>query len=307
MKLNYRPEIDGLRGIAVLPVILFHAGFSLFQGGYVGVDIFFVVSGYLITSIILKDLETNNFSFLNFYQRRARRILPALIVILLISLTFCFILPPDDLKNFCKSIISSLTFWSNFQFSFESGYFATPSEYKPLLHTWSLSIEEQFYITYPIFFAFFYKINKKLLLFLLTFILIISLFFSQWGGNINFSYPYLEKKLFFYSETFLSTFMMPFGRVWELAVGGVSSILLNYHFNFFDFKNNKYRTILLNILSFVGIILIFFSIFFLSKYTPYPSFYTLLPTIGTMLLILFCQCKFAVPKPNPRNYRTFPV
>ena len=133
MKSSYRPEIDGLRALAVLPVIFFHAGIEAFNGGYVGVDIFFVVSGYLITSVILKDIEREKFSITYFYQRRARRILPALITTIALSLPIAVILlPPSDLENFAKSIISSLTFWSNFQFSSESGYFATPGEYKPL-------------------------------------------------------------------------------------------------------------------------------------------------------------------------------
>ena len=153
MKNLYRPEIDGLRALAVLSVIFFHAGIEVFQGGFVGVDVFFVVSGYLITTIILKDIEKGKFSLTYFYQRRCRRILPALLVTIILSFPIALILlPPNDLQNFSKSVISSLSFWSNFQFSSETGYFATPGEYKPLLHTWSLSIEEQFYIFYPLLF-----------------------------------------------------------------------------------------------------------------------------------------------------------
>ena len=201
MKFYYRPEIDGLRGLAVLPVILFHASFGLFKGGYVGVDVFFVLSGYLITSIILKDLERKNFSLANFYNRRARRILPALIVVITATLVFSYILPPNDLKNYSKSIISSLTFWSNYQFTFETGYFDTHSQYKPLLHTWSLSIEEQFYIIYPIFFVLIFKLNKKIILYLLLFILFINLLFLQLGGNIKFTYPYINEEFSFNSKS----------------------------------------------------------------------------------------------------------
>ena len=133
MKNYYRPEIDGLRAIAVLSVIFFHAGINIFKGGFVGVDIFFVISGYLISTIILKDIEKGKFNIKYFYQRRARRILPALIITIALTLPFTLLLlPPEDLQNFSKSIISSLTFWSNFQFSSESGYFETPGEYKPL-------------------------------------------------------------------------------------------------------------------------------------------------------------------------------
>ena len=131
----YRPDIDGLRAIAVLSVILYHAGIEIFKGGFVGVDIFFVISGFLITSIILKEIRTGKFSISKFYERRARRILPALTTVILISIPFAiFLLPPEDLNSFAKSSISSLTFWSNFQFSLETGYFDTPGEYKPLLH-----------------------------------------------------------------------------------------------------------------------------------------------------------------------------
>ena len=149
MNFKYRPEIDGLRALAVISVILFHAGLPLFKGGFVGVDIFFVISGYLITSIILKDIDKNNFKITKFYERRARRILPALIIIVIFSSVFSLIFfNSEDLIFFFKSAISSLTFWSNVQFHNEADYFAKTSEFKPLLHTWSLSIEEQFYIVF---------------------------------------------------------------------------------------------------------------------------------------------------------------
>ena len=288
MKSSYRPEIDGLRALAVLPVIFFHAGIEAFNGGYVGVDIFFVVSGYLITSVILKDIEREKFSITYFYQRRARRILPALITTIALSLPIAVILlPPSDLENFAKSIISSLTFWSNFQFSSESGYFATPGEYKPLLHTWSLSIEEQFYILYPLFFVFFFKINKKKIHLLILIILFLSLFFAQWSGNLNFKYPFIDEDLLFYSNSSFTEFMMPFGRIWELALGATCAFLINSKNNYFQAKGEK--ILLFNFFSSIGIFLIFFSFFYLSKDFPYPSFYTLIPTLGTALLILFSQ------------------
>ena len=116
---NYRPEIDGLRAIAVLPVIFFHAGFSLFDGGFVGVDVFFVISGYLITSIILKEKKEGKFTICNFYERRIRRILPALFVLIFICLPFAwFWLLPNDLEDFIGSVIAASTFWSNFLYSF---------------------------------------------------------------------------------------------------------------------------------------------------------------------------------------------
>ncbi len=178
----YRPEIDGLRALAVMPVIFYHASYPFFSGGYLGVDIFFVISGYLISYIILDDLTRNKFSILNFWKRRAKRILPALLsVIIFASLLSYFYIPNNEIKVFSNSIVSSLFFYSNFFFQFNTGYFDFAAEYQPLIHTWSLSIEEQFYILFPIFLLLFYKNNYKLLLFI---ILILSLSFAQWGGYL---------------------------------------------------------------------------------------------------------------------------
>ena len=290
MKSSYRPEIDGLRALAVLPVIFFHGGIEIFKGGFAGVDIFFVVSGYLITTLILKDIENKKFSLTYFYERRARRILPALIITIIFTIPFTLVLlPPLDLLNFSKSIISSLTFWSNFQFSNEAGYFTTSGEYKPLLHTWSLSIEEQFYILYPLFFIFLFKIGKKFLILTISFIIFLSIAFVQWSGNLNFQYPFIDEEFLFYSNSAWSEFMMPFGRIWELGFGAICAFLLSSNDFFINVKKNGWRTTFFNILSFVGIFLIFLSFFYLSKNFPYPSFYTLIPTIGTCLLIIFCQ------------------
>jgi peptidoglycan/LPS O-acetylase OafA/YrhL len=145
--LNYRREIDGLRALAVVPVILFHAGIETFSGGYVGVDVFFVISGYLITSIIVKDLQSGSFSLSGFYERRARRILPALFLVMAACIPFAWIaLPPYDMREFSESLIAVPIFASNFLFWMQSGYFGTAQELKPLLHTWSLAVGEQFYV-----------------------------------------------------------------------------------------------------------------------------------------------------------------
>ena len=175
MKLNYRPEIDGLRAIAVVSVIIYHAQIffldhKIFKGGFIGVDIFFVISGYLITSIIYKELiTTGNFSFKNFYERRIRRILPALLVVILASLPFAWIyLLPHSLIDFSKSILYSLGFSSNFYF-WHSGeqYGAESSLFTPFLHTWSLSVEEQYYILFPVIFLITFKYFKKYLIHIL--------------------------------------------------------------------------------------------------------------------------------------------
>ena len=150
-RLPYRPEIDGLRALAVVPVILFHAGIPGFAGGYVGVDVFFVISGYLITSVILADLAAERFTFLDFYERRARRILPALLVVMLATVPFAWMwLDPHALSEFGKSLGAAAVFVSNLLFLRDTNYFGQAAELKPLLHTWSLGVEEQFYLLFPL-------------------------------------------------------------------------------------------------------------------------------------------------------------
>nr|WP_246771782.1 acyltransferase [Pseudomonas syringae] len=166
--LGYRPEIDGLRALAVIPVILFHAGLPLFSGGFVGVDIFFVISGYLITSIIIAEKIRGRFSLINFYERRARRILPALFVMMLICLPVAWLtLDPSDLKYFAKSLVAVPTFSSNVLFWLESGYFDATAELKPLLHTWTLAVEEQYYLFFPLLLMLAWGLGRKWLIVLL--------------------------------------------------------------------------------------------------------------------------------------------
>ena len=285
---KYRPEIDGLRAIAILPVIFYHAGLQIFSGGYVGVDIFFVISGYLISSIILSEIETGKFSIINFYQRRARRILPALFCVILISTPFAwFILLPADLELFGNSAFSALTFWSNYIFYFEIDYFETSSKLKPLLHTWSLSIEEQFYIIYPILLIFFFKFGKKTFIIFLIISAITSLTLAQWAGNLKFTYPYFEKEFLFFNQSSLTNFFLPIGRIWELIIG----ILIAFYI-----KKNGQPNRFNEILTLFGLMLIFYSVFTFTPETNYPSFHTLLPTIGTGLLILFMNSKTFIHK-----------
>jgi peptidoglycan/LPS O-acetylase OafA/YrhL len=151
-QLRYRPDIDGLRAVAVIPVVLFHAGVGIFSGGYVGVDVFFVISGYLITSIIASELDKGSFSIPAFYQRRVRRIFPALVAVMLFcALVGYMILTPTDYQTLGKSVLAASFFVSNVFFWKEVGYFAAPASEMPLLHTWSLAIEEQFYLFFPVF------------------------------------------------------------------------------------------------------------------------------------------------------------
>ena len=174
--MKYRAEIDGLRALALLPVILLHAGFEWFSGGFVGVDVFFVISGYLITTIIISELADGQFSIINFYERRARRILPALFFVMAACLPFAWLwLTPADLRDFGESLVAVSTFSSNILFWWESDYFDAASELKPLLHTWSLAVEEQYYILFPIFLMLTWRLGIKWVLILLSAVFVISL------------------------------------------------------------------------------------------------------------------------------------
>ena len=200
MNIKYRPEIDGLRAIAVLSVIFYHAqlslnNFEVFKGGYIGVDIFFVISGYLITSIILKELIlTKKFSFRYFYERRVRRLIPPLVFVILLSIPLAWIyLLPSSLVDFTKSALYSLGFTSNYFFYFsELDYFDTDGLYKPLLHTWSLAVEEQYYLIFPFFLIFLYKFFRNKILLIFISILSLNLLLVQFSGNLKFEYPFIE-------------------------------------------------------------------------------------------------------------------
>src|SRR5210317_2228868 len=273
MKVVYRPEIDGLRAIAVVAVILYHAqitilGHQPFKGGFIGVDIFFVISGYLITSIILKELvTTGTFSFKHFYERRIRRILPALLFIMLVSLPFAWIyLLPNSFIDFSKSILYSLGFTSNFYFHYSGQeYGAESGLLKPFLHTWSLSIEEQYYILFPIVLLFTFKYFRKYLIHILILGFAASLGLADWGSRNHPSFNF---------------YVMP-TRGWELLAG---SILAYFEIT----KGKRSENKLLNLIfPSVGIILIGHSILFFNDGIFHPSFYTLSPIIGVCLMIWF--------------------
>ena len=264
--MKYRSEIDGLRAFAVLPVVFYHAGFKSFGGGFVGVDIFFVISGYLITSIILNELNTNSFSLKKFYERRARRILPALISVILFTSFLSFIfLTRNELSSYFKSVISSILFFSNFYFYKTVPYFKSEADLEPLIHTWSLSIEEQFYIVFPITMLFFFKFLKKYIFLFLISSFLISLFVCQFLAFKNLN---------------ILNFYFSLSRAWELSLGGICAYLTIY-------KNFKFSKFSKNFFSTLGIFVILFSIFFFKDKTNYPSVYALIPTFATSLVILF--------------------
>ena len=273
MKISYRPEIDGLRAIAVGIVILYHSKISLFghkyfEGGFIGVDIFFVISGYLITSIIFKELiTTGSFNLKYFYERRIRRILPVLLFVMLVSFLFAWMyLLPISFIDFSNSILYSLGFSSNFFFHYSGQEYASPSGlYKPFLHTWSLSVEEQFYIIFPATLLITFKYFRKYLAHILIIACLISLGLAEWTSR---NYPSLS----FY---FLHT------RLWEFLAG---SILAYYEVTRGQRSNFK---ILNLILPLVGLLLIAHSVFFFDDEIFHPSILTLSSIIGVCLIIWF--------------------
>tara|TARA_B100000925_G_scaffold281712_1_gene253768 strand:- start:1393 stop:3342 length:1950 start_codon:yes stop_codon:yes gene_type:complete len=262
MSLKYRSEIDGLRAFAVIPVILFHAGWSLFSGGYIGVDVFFVISGYLITSIIMIDIQNKRFSILDFYERRARRILPALTFIIFITAPFCFrYMLPVELNGYFESLISVVFFGSNIYFWRESGYFDVGVEEKPLLHTWSLAVEEQYYLFFPLLLLYLWRFNKKKVFWLIFIMGCLSLILS-------------EVLLFLGKQT--ANFYLAPSRVWELFTGSLAAFLYQ------EKKNTP-----CNIKSFLGLVLILIPMIIFDEHTPTPSRYTLIPVLGALLVILY--------------------
>ncbi|MFT5117312.1 MAG: peptidoglycan/LPS O-acetylase OafA/YrhL [Kiritimatiellia bacterium] len=275
---NYRPEIDGLRAIAVLPVMLFHAGIGPFSGGYIGVDIFFVISGFLITNIIYRDVSEGKFTFSGFYERRARRILPTLYFVLFVSiLAAWFVLIPVDFIDFSRNLIGSVTFSSNITLWLQQDYFDQAAELKPLLHTWSLAIEEQYYLFFPILLIVLYRYAKNRIFLVIFSIMLLSLCLSHWGA---------------YNKPSSTYYLLP-TRAWELLVGSIIA-LLHYQDNWshVQHKINKYA----NLLSIMGLVLVVLPMVTYDEHTPFPSMWTLPPIMGAVLLILYSQPKTIVYK-----------
>jgi len=271
--MKYRREIDGLRAVAVIPVILFHAGFKTFSGGFVGVDVFFVISGYLITSIILKEKYLGTFSLLNFYERRARRILPALFTVILTCLPFAWLwMMPQELKAFGRSLTAVSLFVSNVLFWRETSYFGIVAELKPLIHTWSLAVEEQYYLIFPIFILMTWRFGVRCISLILIITFFLSLVAAQWASS---------------SQPSANFFLLP-TRGWELLIGVFIALLFSkYGDDPCNTLKIKWQQLVRQSGSIGGLILVLYSIFVFNETTPFPSLYALAPTMGTALIIVF--------------------
>ena len=260
-RLAYRPEIDGMRAIAVAAVVLYHAGAAGFRGGFVGVDIFFVISGFLITSLIRKHVEAEDFSFTEFYERRVRRILPAFIVML----AFCclvapFVLLPEDLRQFFDSVLGSILFVSNMLFAREYDYFGQAPIYNPLLHVWSLSVEEQFYIALPVLLVVVHRLRRWSATIVVSALAIASFVLSIWMVR------HRPEVAFYVAPT----------RAWELLLGSLLALGA-----FPRLRHQHVRTFV----AATGLALIVGSIALLSEYHSFPGANALYPCLGAALII----------------------
>ncbi len=262
-RVKYRPDIDGLRALAIIPVIFFHAFPTIMPGGFVGVDIFFVISGFLISNIILQALQRGDFSFRGFYANRIRRIFPALLVVLLTCFVVgWFFLLPDEYAQLGKHIVGAAAYVENFVLRREAGYFDVRSSLKPLMHIWSLGIEEQFYLTYPLFLWLVWRVRQNL------FDVLLSLAFLSFGLNI-----------WQVHCDVVAAFFFPQTRGWELMVGGAIAC---WYLSGRQFRSTSVR----NACSVAGTLLIVLAIFLIHERDLFPGWWAVLPVSGASLLIL---------------------
>lgn len=257
----YRPDIDGLRSVAVVPVVLYHAGVAWMPGGFVGVDVFFVISGFLITSILLSELDSGKLSIAKFYERRVRRILPALFVVMAATLGMGWLwMSPGQFLDLSGATLSVILFSSNVLFWRQTDYFAPASEENPLLHTWSLSVEEQFYLFFPLLLAAAWRLKKEAVFWLIAAATIASLCLSEWASR---------------QMPVANFYLLPF-RSWELGAGVLCAFLCRYR-----------EVTPSNILAFLGLAAIVSSILLFDESTRFPSLYAAVPVIGTCLLLVY--------------------
>ena len=263
--MQYRKDIDGLRAFAVLPVIFFHAGIDFFKGGFLGVDIFFVISGFLITTILLGELEQNKFSIVNFYERRARRILPALFIVLITTYVAGVILMPAlEFKEFSQSLVSVVAFVSNLFFFLEIDYFSLAAEEMPLLHTWSLAIEEQYYIFFPPLLYLIWVKSKRLLPIILWIMTLASIVAVMIHNHLG------QESANFYS---------PISRAWELMAGSISAYVA--HKGMIR-VGNKFVADL-------AFALLLLCLIVWPDNVYHPGLLTILPVVATCAVILYCS------------------
>jgi len=257
---KYRPDIDGLRAVAVLSVLAFHLGWGRMAGGFVGVDVFFVISGYLISAIVFSEVAASTFSVLEFYERRIRRIFPALFgMLILFSIVASFYLLPTEFVDFAKSLLAAATSSSNFYFWKHSGYFDSPTS-SPLLHTWSLAVEEQFYILFPIFLVAVRRFFPERLR-----VAVVVLFFAS-----------LVTSAVMVRIDAVTAFYMPYTRAWELLLGTILSL---------DMFPRLQSVFMRNVATLGGIALILYSVLTYNTHTEFPGLTALPPCIGSMLII----------------------
>jgi peptidoglycan/LPS O-acetylase OafA/YrhL len=270
-KAHHRRDIDGLRAIAVLSVVFCHAGLPRFTGGYIGVDIFFVISGFLITGILIRESEDGKFSIIRFYERRARRILPALFMLLaFFAISGFFFWPPWQYLDFVKSSTATIFFASNIWFLHTTGdYFGASAEYEPLLHTWSLAVEEQFYIVFPIIIWITTRWGRHAVVASILLLSSASFFLSVWS---------------IYSSPLASFFLTPM-RAWELGLGALVALEV------FPQMQRRFA----EIIAWIGVLMIFASIYFYSDDTVFPGPAAVLPCLGAAAIIWSgVQCKTSV-------------
>jgi peptidoglycan/LPS O-acetylase OafA/YrhL len=262
---RYRADIDGLRAVAVIAVILYHLNLGSFSGGYVGVDVFFVISGFLITSLIDEELKQGTFSLLNFFERRIRRIFPALFALLLVcAAAFWFLLMPDDYKRLGQSEFASVLSVANFYFLKDSGYFNTPAAAKPLLHLWSLSAEEQFYLIFPGLMIALARLARPVQVIALILVGVVSLIVS----------------IVTLRSDPITAFFLLHSRAWELMAGAVLALTMRDRVIFGA-----------GFIGLGGLALIAAGIFIYTDQTLFPGEAALLPVAGTVLVILGGQGK----------------
>lgn len=270
---TYRPDIDGLRALAVLSVVLFHAFPTVLPGGFVGVDLFFVISGFLICTILFNSFESGTFSVWDFYGRRIRRIFPALILVLAACYTFgWFALFADEYMQLGKHIAAGAAFISNFIFWQEAGYFDNAADTKPLLHLWSLGIEEQFYIVWPLVLWLAYRLRANLLL-VTVLVALTSFVLNIRGINVK--------------HDLVATFYSPQTRFWELLMGAILAYVTLHPIQRLRVLTNHpdQRQKIHSAQSIIGLMLVILGVTLINKQSAFPGWWALLPTLGAVLLI----------------------